>query len=129
MNRTILRIAASAAVLIGIMAVIVGTRTLIGSNDPGYTTFNLLIIYNVVMGLVSLVAGYQIWNGYALAQKLSGVILLGHIAVLVMLVTIFNDIIAIQSIKAMIFRVGVWLVIFITVHILFNYKTRSLKRD
>lgn len=124
MNRIILRIAATVAVVIGIMPVVVGSRTLLGLHDPGYTTFNLLIVYNVLMGIVSIVAGYQNWKGHAVAQKLNGVILLGHLTVLVMLVTLFIDIIAIQSIHAMMFRVGVWIVIFTTVHILFNHKTR-----
>lgn len=122
MYRKILRITAIATILIGLLALIAGTRTLMGLFDPGYDTFNLLVIYNVFMGIVSLIAGYYIWKSYIVAQKISAAILAGHIIVLVLLLTLFNDIIATQSIQAMTFRVVVWSAIFITIYKVFKLK-------
>jgi hypothetical protein len=120
MYRKILIITAIVAIIIGLLALITGTLALLGLYEPGYNTFRLLILYNVLMGIVSIFAGYQIWNGHAVAEKLSGVILLGHITVLVMLVTLFHHIIAVQSILAMMFRVVVWVALFITTHKVFR---------
>jgi len=122
MHRIILRITALVAIIIGLLALITGTRVLLGLFDPGYNTFSLLIIYNVLMGLVSLFAGYHIWKGYTVAQKISAAILTGHIIVLGLLLTQFNDIIAIQSIQVMTFRVVVWSAIFITIYKVFTLK-------
>ncbi len=106
---------AGIAVIMGLLPVITGTRVLSGSFDPGYTSFPLLIGYNIFMGLVSMVAGYLIWTRHKQALLISGIIASGHILVLLSLLTIFNDVIATQSIKAMIFRSVVWVVIFLFV--------------
>ena len=111
----ILRIVAFVAFSVGLMTTITGTRALTGSFDPGYQTFTLLIGYNVLMGLVSMLAAYYIWTKHKLAKGISGLISAGHILVLISLLTIFSDIIAHQSIKAMIFRSVIWLVIFLSV--------------
>ncbi len=103
------------AALMGVLPVITGTRVLSGSFDPGYATFITLITYNILMGLVSVAAGYFIWTKTKQALLFSGFVAGGHILVLLSLLTVFNDVIATQSIKAMTFRSVVWIVIFLFV--------------
>ncbi len=115
MQKIILRILAVLAVIVGLMAVVMGTRVLTGFFEPGYATFPLLISYNVLMGLLSAVAGYLIWIKHKRAVSLAVFITIAHIAVLLSLITMFNDIVAEQSVKAMIFRSIIWVVIFLSV--------------
>ena len=121
------KIAAILAIIIGLMTVNTGTRVLIGSFDPGYNTFIELIVYNVLMGILSVFSGWFIWKGNKIALSLSAIITIGHTAVLVSLITLFVDIVALQSIKAMTFRVVVWLIIFTIVYIQRNLKIRNSK--
>ena len=125
MNKKIIipRVVAVAAFIIGLMPIITGTRVLTGSFDPGYTAFPLLISYNIFMGLVSVAAAYFIWNKHKLAVSIAGLIAGGHILVLISLLTVFNDIIAHQSIKAMIVRSVIWIVIFLFVRKVTNCPT------
>ena len=111
-----LKITASAAMLIGIIAAVTGTRALMGLFDPGYSTFTLLILYNILMGFVSVLAGSLIWRRHKLAIKISGLITVAHFTVLLSLLSIFNDIIAPQSVNAMTFRSVFWIAIFVVVY-------------
>ena len=112
--KNIIRIIASiVAVLIGLLSIITGSRVLLGYFNPGYQTFVLLISYNIMMGFVSILAGYFIWKKHYHALIVSGFIATGHICVLISLAVIFSDIVAEQSIKAMIFRSIVWVIILI----------------
>ncbi len=123
MKNILIKIAAVVALILGLMATIVGTRVLTGSFDPGYNTFVWLISYNVIMGVVSIFAGYLIWNEKSKALLVSGIITIGHISVLISLFTIFSSVIADQSINAMIFRSVVWLAIFLIVR---NFKATNI---
>ena len=115
MKNIFIKVAAGVAFLIGLMAAITGTRVLTGSFDPGYSVLTWLVIYNVSMGIVSILAGVLIWKEKANAQVLSGIITIGHISVLISLLTIFSSVAATSSIKAMIFRSVIWIVIFLVV--------------
>ena len=115
MKKLVLKILASIASLIGLMSVVTGIRVLTNTFDPGYITFPALITYNVIMGLISIMAGYLIWKNNKGAIRLSVYILIGHISVLLSLLTVFNDIVAEQSIKVMLFRSVIWVVIIMIV--------------
>ncbi len=105
------KVAAVFAIVIGGMAIVAGTKVLTGFSLPEYEFFNSLIIYNVVMGLISLFTGYLIWKNFEWALPLSALITGFHIVVLTLLLTAFNDIISSHSINAMIFRSLIWFVI------------------
>ena len=126
MNKIVLKIAAIVAILIGIMSAANGIRALTGTFDPGYTTFLALISYNVIMGLVSIIAGYLIWKNNNRAVSLSGFITIGHVAVLLSLITFFKDIVAQQSVMVMIFRSILCVVIFIVVSTLMRTQTKTI---
>ena len=115
MKNIIEKIAAVIAFFIGLIAVIAGTRVLLGFSVPGYTVLPMLVSYNVFAGLVSIIAGILIWKRHRLAVLLSGIIAGGHIGVLISLLTIFNTIVAQASIKTMIIRSVVWIILFLIV--------------
>jgi uncharacterized membrane protein len=104
------KVVALLAAIIGIMAVVTGSRVLLGLFDPGYNYFTALISYNIFMGMVSFVAGILIWRQNSKALLLSKIITIFHIIVLLLLVTVFREIISIQSIGAMAFRSVAWLI-------------------
>ncbi len=115
MKNISLKIVATVAGILGLMAVITGSRVLLGVFDPGYATHIWLISYNVFMGIVSLVAGVLIWKEKAKGALLAGIITVAHITVLLLLGTVFVSDVAHQSIMAMIFRSVVWVALFLVI--------------
>ena len=105
------KLSSALAILVGLMSVIVGIRVLTGAFVPGYTFHKSLVIYNSAAGIVSLICGILIWFKNEKSFLLSAVILSAHLSVLIVISTIYFDIIAKESIFAMIFRSVVWAVI------------------
>lgn len=102
------------ATLFGIATVIAGVRVLAGS-DPGYTVFRPLLIYNTAMGMAYVVAGVVAWRNvergkYAAAAIFAlNFLALGTVGYL----HVAGSAVALDSIRAMIFRTIVWLVLFL----------------
>ncbi|HGY56080.1 MAG TPA: hypothetical protein ENK44_10275 [Caldithrix abyssi] len=115
MKKIVLISIAFVAAILGILSVIAGTRVLTGAFVPGYTVLKPLVIYNVVVGAMSIAAGFLIWKKHKTAVLLSGLITILHILVLISLLTVFNDLAARQSVMAMTFRAVVWVGIFAVV--------------
>ncbi|MHB1104870.1 MAG: hypothetical protein ACYCZ2_00790 [Lutibacter sp.] len=105
-------IVAILALLIGIMSVISGSMVLLNYNIPDYTVINWLIVYNVILGGISIVAAILIWKKNQSARKIILAILISHLLVFLYLYFL-NQQVALESIKAMGFRVSVWTVIFL----------------
>lgn len=112
---TLLKITAVFAVIIGLLSVLTGTSVLLKIFDPGYQFFILLIFYNMIMGFVSIVAGILIWKKNSRSLLVSYVITCFHIIVLLLLITIFKDVISSNSIGAMAFRSVIWIIFSLTV--------------
>lgn len=108
--KILVKITAVIAAIIGIMAVVTGLRVLLGSFDPGYQYFISLVSYNVLLGAVSVYVGILIWQMHKKALFYSIIITGSHIMVLLLLLTIFKDVISTSSIGAMTFRSIVWTV-------------------
>lgn len=108
--KIIIRIIAVLASIIGILAAITGSRVLLGTFDPGYQYFTTLIVYNVTMGLVSVLAGILIWQRQSKALFLAYLITGAHIIVFLLLKTIFSDVISDHSVNAMTFRSVAWII-------------------
>ena len=100
--------------LIGIMSVISGSTVLLGLREVQYTVLNGLLVYNVVVGALSVITAFLIWKNFMLSKKYISLILIFHASVLAYLY-FFSETVAMESIKAMIFRVGIWILIFILV--------------
>ena len=108
--KILIKIIAVLAAIIGIMAVITGSRVLLGLFDPGYQYFTVLVSYNVIMGFVSIVAGILIWKGSAKYKPLTYFITSAHITVFLLLIIVFSDVISDHSISAMTFRSVAWII-------------------
>jgi hypothetical protein len=105
-------IAAILALLIGGMSVVSGSLVLLNYKIPDYTVLNWLVIYNVIFGAISILAAYFIWKNNAFAKKAIVSILASHTFIAIYLY-FFSESVALESIKAMGFRVSVWIVIFL----------------
>ncbi len=108
--RILYKISAILALLIGIMSVISGLMVLLNYNIPDYNVLNWLVVYNVILGGTSIVAAILIWKNNKSARKIILAILISHLLVFLYLYFLNQDV-ALESIKAMGFRVSVWTVI------------------
>lgn len=104
------KVVAVIAIIIGSMSVVTGLRVIGGFFDPGYHYFLALVSYNVIMGAVSVIAGIYIWQRNKYALLYSKIITAAHVIVLLLLLTIFSEVISDHSIGAMIFRSVVWII-------------------
>lgn len=102
------KIAAGLALLIGIMSVISGSLVLLNYNIPDYTVLNWLVVYNIILGFISIIAAILIWEDSKSIKKIILAILVLHLLVLVFL-SFFSQEVAFESIKAMGFRVSIWI--------------------
>lgn len=105
------KIAAFLTFLIGAMSVVSGWRAMQGWN-PGYFVLGWLPLYNFMMGILTVtVPAALIWreSRFALLSAIS--VFAAHAAILLILITAFSNTVAQESISAMLFRIGVWLVI------------------
>jgi len=105
------RIAAFLAFAIGVMSVVAGWRAM-QSWNPGYSVLGWLPVYNLIMGILTvLIPAALIWREHRFAMPAAiGTISL-HALVFLVLVTAFRGTVAVESVSAMLFRLGLWLVI------------------
>lgn len=107
------KIAAVLALLIGAMSVIAGSRVLLGISTPDYNVLQGLVIYNVAAGFLAIAVSVLIWRKHTTMMGSSLMIAAAHTIVLILLVTVFGGVTATESVKAMLFRVGIWAIIVI----------------
>lgn len=107
------KMAAVIALIIGLQSVIVGARAMSGW-QPGYSVINWLPVYNFIMGILTiLITATLIWknNRYAMPAAIATFSI--HGIMLLLLLTVFSGAVASNSIRAMIIRLSVWVVILI----------------
>jgi hypothetical protein len=109
-TRTVQMVLALLAALFGLLTVFAGTRVLAGA-DPGYTVFRPLLIYNTVMGLVYVAAGFLIWRGVRPGLYAAAAVFLLNLLVLAAVAWLYTagQGVALDSVRAMTLRTGVWL--------------------
>lgn len=102
------------AALFGLLTVFAGTRVLTGS-DPGYVVFQPLLVYNTVMGFMYVLAGFLIWRSLRPGRYAAAAILLLNLLVLVAAAYLHSagQGVALDSVKAMLLRTGVWLLLWL----------------
>ena len=111
MNRTLTRIAAILAFVIGAMAIVAGGQVLLG-NDPSYYVINWLPAYNFTMGLLTdFLIALLIWNNSKWAMPAAIGTFSAHAIVMLILQTAYREVVAPDSIVAMSVRLAVWLII------------------
>ncbi len=103
------------AALIGGISVIAGSRVLLTIDTPSYQVLDWLVVYNILLGLASLFVAFKLWKGTNSIWP--SAILISHLAILVLLVTLFKETVAIDSIKAMSFRTAIWSVILLITYL------------
>ncbi|RUA07302.1 MAG: hypothetical protein DSY82_08425 [Flavobacteriia bacterium] len=104
------KIAAALAALIGLMSIFAGSKVLLGIDTKDYNILTWLVVYNVVMGIVSLFAAYMMWKNNYRANNIITFILTLHFLIFLYL-RFFSDTAAHESQMAMLFRSVVWVVI------------------
>lgn len=107
------RIAAVLALTLGLLTIMEGGSVLLGIETKPYHILPWLLHYNVLMGFVSLTAGIGLWMEKNQAAMLAKTILVCHGAVFLSLLAmhLLGKTVAVNSIMAMLFRTGIWLVI------------------
>lgn len=100
------------AVLFGIATIVAGSRVHLGA-DPGYHVFHPLLIYNTVMGVVYIAAGLVAWFSVRQGGKVAAAIFALNLVVLAVIAWLYvsGEPVAIESVRAMILRTGLWLVL------------------
>jgi hypothetical protein len=110
-KRTLSKVVAVLAFVIGAMAIFAGGQVLLG-RDPGYYVIDWLPIYNFVMGVLTvLVVAPLIWRASKWALPAALAALAAHSLVMVVLRTAYSDVVAPDSLRAMTIRIVVWLLI------------------
>ena len=102
------------AALFGIVTIIVGARVLAGS-DPGYIVFRPLLLYNTAMGMVYVAAGVIAGRNVDRGKYAAATIFVLNFLVLAAIGYVYaaGGAVAMESLRAMIFRTVVWLVLFL----------------
>jgi hypothetical protein len=101
------------AVLFGLLTIFAGTRALLGA-DPGYIVFRPLLIYNAVMGIAYVAAGLIAWRNIRQGLYAAAAIFVLNLIVLIAVFFLYKagSAIAVDSLRAMSLRTGVWLALF-----------------
>ncbi len=111
MNKTLNKVAALLAFIIGAMAIFAGGQVLLGK-DPGYYVINWLPVYNFTLGVLSFfITAILIWKGSKHALPAAIGTFSVHAVVMLVLQTAYRDVVAVDSIQAMTLRLAVWLII------------------
>ena len=108
---TLNRIASILALVIGLMAVFAGGKVLIGIL-PDYYLIDWLPMYNFTMGVVSaFFSSIVIWKNGKFAMPTAIGTFGFHAVVMLILQTAYREVVAPDSIVAMIVRLTVWAII------------------
>lgn len=112
--RIIQGVFALVAALFGLATIIAGLRVLAGS-DPGYIVFRPLLIYNTAMGMVYMVAGVIAWRSFDRGKYAAATIFVLNFLVLGAIghLCATGSAVAIDSLRAMVLRTVVWLMLFL----------------
>jgi len=111
MKTMLFRIAAVLAFIIGAMAVFAGGQVLLGK-IPDYYVIDWLPVYNYTVGILSVfVTAALIWTGNRLALPAALATFTLNAVVMLVLQTVYHDVVAVDSIVAMTIRLTTWIVI------------------
>lgn len=108
---TSLKIAAGLAFLIGALSIFAGAMAMRGWN-PGYRVLGWLPVYNFGMGILTvLIPAILIWKNHPIAFFTAIAFFVIHLIATAILLLAFRDVVAMQSLLAMAFRLVVWIII------------------
>jgi predicted membrane protein len=93
------------------MAIFAGGKALLGI-DPGYHVINWLLLYNYTVGILTVsITAILIWKNHRYMLPASIGTFSVHAVVMIILQTLFRDVVAPDSIQAMTIRLIVWTII------------------
>ena len=103
-----------AAALFGLATIAAGVRVLAGA-DPGYVVFRPLLLFNTAMGFAYVGAGVLAWRDLTRGRSAAAVIFGLNLCVLgaIGYLSSTGSAVAVDSLRAMAFRTGVWLLLFL----------------
>ncbi len=105
------KFAAFLTFIIGVMAIFAGGQVVLGK-VMDYYVIDWLPIYNLIAGLISaLITSVLVWKGSKYAMPAALGTFASHGIVMVVLQTAYRAVVAPDSIKAMIVRIIVWIII------------------
>lgn len=109
------RLLSTIALLFGLMTLFAGGRVLLLGISPGYAVFKPLLVFNFSMGFAYILVGVLLWRSLTKGRNGAAAIFGINLIMLVSLIALYrNDYaIAVESLRAMSFRTGLWLVIFV----------------
>lgn len=110
MNVFLSKLPSILAFLIGAISIVAGGMVMRGWR-PGYSVLSWLPVYNFVIGLLTFIPAYLLWQDNRSALAASIVTFALHAIVLLFLLIAFRGQVATQSIGAMTFRLIVWIII------------------
>lgn len=113
MNTRLSKFASILAFAIGAMAVFSGGKALF-VQDPDYNVIDWLLIYNFSVGIITaFITAMLLWRNsrYALPATITTFVM--HVTVMLVLITGFRDVVASESIRAMIIRITTWSIILV----------------
>jgi cell shape-determining protein MreD len=106
------KLAAILAFIIGVMALFAGGQVILLGKVQDYYVIDWLPIYNLIMGLVTVfVTSILIWKNSQFAMTAVVVTLAAQATMIVVLQTAYRDVVAPDSIRATVIRIGVWVII------------------
>ncbi|HRN26738.1 MAG TPA: hypothetical protein PLT78_09235 [Ignavibacteriaceae bacterium] len=107
------KIAAVVAVVFSLLIIVEGSLVLLGITQHEYIVFTPLLIYNILMGVVGLIAGIMLWLNRKKAFMLTKLIVAAHLIVLLIVGVMYfsSNAVALHSLQAMGIRVVIWLII------------------
>ncbi len=106
------KMAAVLAWIIGGMAIFAGGQVVVLHHTVDYYVIPWLPVYNFVLGLVTFFfIALGIWKDKPYAPKLALAVLLSHGTVLALLLTVYQAVVASESLRAMTVRVVTWVLI------------------
>jgi hypothetical protein len=105
---------ALAALLFGLATIVAGVRVLTGA-DPGYVVFRPLLAFNTAMGFAYVGAGALAWRSDDRGTRAAAAIVVLNLFVLgaIGYLSSRGSPVAIESLRAMTLRTGVWLALFL----------------
>lgn len=108
------QIAGAVAIVFGLATLGAGGSVLAG-RDPGYLVYRPLLVFNTLMGVLYVVAGVVAWRRSSMDRLLAAAIFGVNLIVLGYIVYLYRSggPTAIDSVRAMVFRTGTWLVLLI----------------
>ena len=108
------KIAAALALIIGAMAIFAGGQVVLLGKVMDYYVIDWLPVYNLTVGLITFFfTSIIIWKGHKLAMPVVIGTLAAHSIVMTILLTVYQGVVAPDSIRAMTVRIVVWVIIFV----------------